>query len=102
MSPETRAAPVCGAPFRSLHLDPSGHVRVCELNSLAMLGRIDTSSLHELWTGDRIRRIRAAVTAGDLSMGCEGCHPDALGPKRSVTHAADYDRFGLIPDAAPQ
>ena len=46
-------APACNAPFTSLHLDPSGHVRVCELNSMGMLGRIPDDRLIDLWRGER-------------------------------------------------
>lgn len=94
--------PVCGAPFFSLHLDPSGNVRVCCFNSLGMLGNIRDSSLRELWTGTRMTRLRSAIAARDLSMGCESCHPDALGPRRSITQAAYYDRFGPITDTSPK
>ena len=57
----TPTTPICNAAFTSLHLDPLGNVRVCELNSLGLLGNIADRSLRELWDGASAQRVRAAL-----------------------------------------
>lgn len=94
------AGPLCRAPFSSLHLDPSGNVRVCELNSMAMLGNVASARLPDLWRGAVIGRIRSALDHHDLSVGCEGCIAPIEAGDRANAHAAYYDRFTLD-DPAP-
>lgn len=76
-----------------MHLDPLGNVRVCELNSLAMLGNIASSSLIDLWRGRTNQRIRDALVDGSTAMGCEGCAGALEAGHRAGAHAAYYDRF---------
>lgn len=92
----------CHAPFTSMHLDPSGRVRVCELNSLGMLGVIPESSLLELWHGGRARRVRSALRKNDLALGCESCAPLLESGDRQLAHAAYYDQFDLPGTDAPE
>ena len=84
-------APICNAPFTTLLLDQSGEVRTCCFSRGYPLGRIGDQRLPEIWAGARIRALRAAVAAGDLSLGCEVCAWSASvgNPVESV----EYDRF---------
>lgn len=93
--------PICRAPFSSLHLDPSGHVRVCELNSLGMLGRIGEHRLPDLWHGGRAARLRAAMRQHDLGLGCEDCAGPLGRGERGLAHASYYDEFPVPADDRP-
>ena len=53
---------------------PTGDVWACCANALHPIGNITTSSIDEIWNGDRADRLRAAVAVGDLSLGCTICH----------------------------
>lgn len=85
-----------------MHLDPSGRVRVCELNTLGMLGTITEARLPELWHGERARRVRAALRRDDLGMGCEACATTLRTGERALTHAAYYDEFNLPATDRPE
>ena len=86
----------CRAPWTSLHLDPRGNVRACELNSLFVLGRIGRERLQDIWFGERAARLRSALARGDLSLGCEGCDWQVRSGEPRGVHARIYDR--LTPD----
>ncbi|MFM7068436.1 MAG: SPASM domain-containing protein, partial [Actinomycetes bacterium] len=71
--PVVDRTPLCGAPFVAMEFDPFGDVQVCCANSLYPIGNVAESSLHEIWHGPRARAIRAALTDGDMSLGCSVC-----------------------------
>ena len=69
--------PHCAYPFNSLHVWSSGDVTPCctffaKSNEL-LLGNIAESSLKEIWTGDKINKIRAQLLSGDLNPTCRVC-----------------------------
>lgn len=66
-------SPICVAPFVAMEFDPFGDVLACCANTLFPLGNVTRSSLREIWDGPRAQALRAAVTAGDLSLGCSVC-----------------------------
>src|SRR5690606_32179168 len=57
-SAERRSAPICNAPFSSLHLDPRGNVRACCQNVWQRLGNVGESSLREIWDGAATAELR--------------------------------------------
>ena len=83
--------PVCNAPFTTLFLDQSGDVHACCFSRGYPLGRIGEQRLPEIWAGARARALRAAVGAGDLSLGCEVCAWNtSVG---NPVDSTEYDRF---------
>lgn len=85
--------PPCVAPFVAMEFDPSGSVQACCANTLFPLGRVGQQSLSEIWRGERAQRLRAAVLAGDLTLGCTICS------HRIRHHGAElplqaYEQFG--------
>lgn len=67
------ADPHCHAPFSSMELDPAGYVNACCVNSVNPIGRYPHQTLHEIWTGARAERLRAAILRGDDGYGCATC-----------------------------
>ncbi len=66
--------PACHAPFVSMEFDPTGNVFTCCANQLYPMGHVAEASLAEIWQGPRSRALRAALAAGDLTLGCNSCH----------------------------
>jgi MoaA/NifB/PqqE/SkfB family radical SAM enzyme len=71
-SPADRGT-LCHAPFVSLNFEQNGNATACCYNRKYVLGRYPDSSLAEIWEGEKIRGLRAALEAGDFSKGCELC-----------------------------
>ena len=84
--------PSCRAPYTSMYLDPRGEVRACCQNEWMRLGNIKDSTLKDLWTGERMMRLRSALASGDHSLGCELC---AESDQRSA-FARLYDHLGPV------
>jgi MoaA/NifB/PqqE/SkfB family radical SAM enzyme len=99
-----RTTPACNAPFASMHLDPRGNVRACELNSMQMLGNVGTKRLLDIWRDRPVRRLRDALARHDLSLGCEGCAWQIRAGDGALAHAHEYDRFTIAdgPDRWPR
>ncbi len=62
----------CRAPFTSIHVDQFGDARPCCQSSL-VLGNVGERTLPEIWAGEPLAELRAAIVEGDLSKGCEHC-----------------------------
>lgn len=101
-SPGTASTPLtprCNAPFTSLYLDPAGEVRACCQNEWMRLGNVSEQRLPDIWNGPELARLRAAVAAGDLGLGCELCvlAHDRGAPEAAFLHV--FDR--LAPEPSP-
>lgn len=71
--PDPTSPVLCNGPFVSMEFDAFGNVQACCANALYPLGNVRRSSLREIWSGSRARKLRAAIVAGDLSYGCMVC-----------------------------
>lgn len=65
--------PACRAPFIALDFDSRGNVQACCANALYPLGNITEQRLPEIWSGERIHHLRAAMLRHDYSLGCTVC-----------------------------
>jgi MoaA/NifB/PqqE/SkfB family radical SAM enzyme len=76
-----------------MHFDPRGQVFACCANKTFVLGRWGEQGLAEIWESASTRRLRDALSAGDLSLGCGDCagHIDRGHPE--VAWARIYDRL---------
>lgn len=63
----------CYAPFTSLFFDTRGNVRVCCHNWKHKVGNVTENSIDEIWNGEALKRLRAAVRGYDFSLGCGYC-----------------------------
>jgi MoaA/NifB/PqqE/SkfB family radical SAM enzyme len=64
---------VCNAPFISLNFDSTGLVTACCANRKHILGKYPENSIHEIWYGEKIAELRAALNSFDFSKGCQLC-----------------------------
>ena len=93
------SAPACHAPFVSMELDPAGNAYTCCANQLYPLGHVADASLAEIWAGPRAQALRAALAAGDLSLGCNSCRwADEHGNDQTIARL--YDAFP-VPEPSP-
>ncbi|MGB3409654.1 MAG: radical SAM protein [Microthrixaceae bacterium] len=84
----------CNAPSASLYLDQRGDVRACCQNAGFPLGNITQNSLREIWDGEKSRRLRSAVDAGDLSLGCNFCRWQTEEGSADAVFARTFDHLG--------
>jgi MoaA/NifB/PqqE/SkfB family radical SAM enzyme len=54
----------CAAPWRGLHINPSGSVKTCCAGNPTMLGNIKDSSIEEILTGPVLQEIRQTLRQG--------------------------------------
>ncbi|MCB1016901.1 MAG: radical SAM protein [Acidimicrobiales bacterium] len=91
----------CRAPFTSLHLDQHGDVRACCMNESFPLGNVTDRALVEIWHGERARRLRRALEADDLSLGCDFCAPQMQEGRADLAYARWFEGFPVEgPDPA--
>lgn len=83
----------CYAPFVGLSFDMSGSVSVCAFTRTTPLGRVGDVPLIEMWRGERIERLRAAVEADDLSYACSRCAEEIAGGNLHGALSVGFDRF---------
>lgn len=83
----------CRAPHVGLRFSPDGHVHACCANDTYPLGHVAQDSLRDVWQGERVAALRAALDAGDYSLGCRDCGREHALGKRTQTPAVDYDMF---------
>ncbi len=96
--PQPDGAPLCNAPFSSLHLDPRGDVHACCQNVWHQLGNVSRQSLREIWDGEATRELRRRLTEHDLGLGCEMCAVDVdLGAGGS----AFFTQYADLPPVDP-
>ena len=71
--PTVDRTPICDAPFVAMEFDAFGDVQVCCANALYPIGNVGEQSLREIWSGPRAAAMRAALSEGDMSLGCSVC-----------------------------
>ncbi len=64
---------ICRAPSISLNFDQHGRVTACCFNRSHVLGRYPDDRLKDVWNGEAIARLRSALAADNLSLGCGQC-----------------------------
>jgi MoaA/NifB/PqqE/SkfB family radical SAM enzyme len=99
LSPAGPAA-TCRAPHVNLRFSPDGSIVACCANGTYVLGHVARDRVLDVWRGERLARLRAALDAGDWSLGCQDCGAAAVLGDRTQTPAEDFDRFAH-PTAAP-
>ncbi len=95
------AVPSCNAPSGSMYLDQRGDVRACCQNAGFPLGNVADASLLDIWRGERAQRLRAAVAANDLSLGCNFCRWQVEVGSDEAVFARTFDHLSVMGEAAP-
>jgi len=85
----------CAAPWRGLHINPRGDVKVCCAGNPNMLGNLNTQSITEILQSDTLKGIRQNVRQGHLPAYCENCiKVESYGPSERAWHnslSPDFD-----------
>lgn len=92
---------VCHAPSQSLYFGMRGEVMVCCANRSHLAGRYPEQSIKECWTSETNRKVRAALTQGDMSLGCKGCYELIRGGNFANLPGGDYDNMRPNPNGWP-
>jgi molybdenum cofactor biosynthesis enzyme MoaA len=70
-----------------------GLVQACCANAMYPIGDVRTQTLDEIWSGPRVRQLRASLRAGDLRTGCGVCR-FRLAHESGELPRDYYDLFG--------
>lgn len=92
-------APICAAPWTSLHLDPEGWATACAANRRDPLGHVTDAPLIELWRGRSGSRFRSHFADGQMAPGCEVCRWQRATSGAAGMYARIYDHLD-IPERA--
>jgi radical SAM protein with 4Fe4S-binding SPASM domain len=68
----TAAETVCVVPWRSVVVRPNGIVLAC-CHATGSMGSLYERSLEEIWNGDRMTGLRAALGRGERHPACDAC-----------------------------
>ncbi|PKP22573.1 MAG: hypothetical protein CVU05_03290 [Bacteroidetes bacterium HGW-Bacteroidetes-21] len=63
----------CHAPFHSLVFSPYGNILACFYNKREFLGTYPKDSMHDVWFGEKIKKLRQHIQHNDLTFGCDDC-----------------------------
>lgn len=96
------AGPMCRAPFWSMYLDQRGDVRACCQNGGFAMGNVAESSLSEIWRGAKAARLRAAIAADDLSLGCNYCQWQLDAGSAHAVFARNFDHLPAEVSIVPE
>lgn len=66
MSNNTQEKKYCAAPWRGLHINPRGDVKVCCAGDPNMLGNLNQHTIHEIISSNRLQEIRNTMRQGTL------------------------------------
>lgn len=63
----------CTAPWRGLHIDPTGDVKVCCAGRRGALGNLNSNSIQQILSGPALSQLRQDILADKPSDYCEIC-----------------------------
>jgi MoaA/NifB/PqqE/SkfB family radical SAM enzyme len=76
----------CTAPWRGLHIDPTGDVKVCCAGKRQALGNLNRSTIHQILSGEGLRRLRREMLQGNQPDYCRVCIDSEKHGGRSERH----------------
>jgi radical SAM protein with 4Fe4S-binding SPASM domain len=97
---DSRGKHFCILPFVHLHMESSGDLTPCGINTERM-GNIRDGSLDQLWQSEKYVRMRSAMLADDYVPSCEICYSQERGKGYSVRTLTNrkFERFLADPGA---
>ena len=81
-----------------MYLDQRGQVRACCQNDFHLLGNVTKQRLVEIWRGERAQRLRRALAAHDLDLGCDFCEWQVAKGRSDLAFARWFDEFPVTTD----
>jgi MoaA/NifB/PqqE/SkfB family radical SAM enzyme len=64
---------ICYVPFSSLTFSWLGKVYACTYNRNILVGEYPKDSIHEIWFGERLKKLQSYLEHNDLNYGCQHC-----------------------------
>ena len=64
---------ICYVPFSSLTFSWLGKVYACTYNRNILVGEYPKDSIHEIWFGERLKKLQGYIEHNDLNYGCQHC-----------------------------
>lgn len=100
MDDPTPQAPLCAAPFAALSIAANGAVSPC-CEFEGHIGTLAENSLTEIWQGDKMADLRAAMARGEKPKACWKCWQQEEIGSKSLRGSMNL-RFGPRVDASPK
>ncbi|MCF8463390.1 MAG: radical SAM protein [Flavobacteriales bacterium] len=87
------SAYLCYAPVLSLNFDQTGNVTACCFNRQYVLGSYPENTIDEIWSGEKVKKLRDSLASNKLELGCGLC--DRMIVERNfesvlINHFDDY------------
>jgi len=92
---------VCAAPFLSMNFEQNGNVTACCYNRTHVLGTYPNDSLSDTWFGRKATELRDALSAHDLTLGCELCLGQLQSRNFSGTRMLQFDHLPAPDPSVP-
>ncbi len=64
---------LCYAPFKNMYFGMDGSATACCYNRTHSFGKYSEKSIHDMWFGEKAKKLGDYIKCNDLSLGCEGC-----------------------------
>lgn len=64
---------LCYAPFKNMYFGMDGSASACCYNRTHSFGKYPEKSIHDMWFGEKAKKLGEYIKCNDLSLGCEGC-----------------------------
>ncbi|MCB9225584.1 MAG: radical SAM protein [Chitinophagales bacterium] len=90
--------PICSAPIKDMYFSRHGFVYVCCHNRSYPVGQYPHDSIKKIWTGEKSKKIRAALFKNNLSLGCQKCQVDMDNKAYPSVRANHFDLLPLNPN----
>ena len=100
----------CAAPWRGLHINPRGDVKVCCAGNPNQLGNLNNQSINDILHSQPLITIRQSIKQGILPPYCDNCIQverygqsernwhNSLNPNFDVRSAEDHDHVPVLAD----
>jgi len=89
--PSKKEHPLCQAPFTSMLFIQSGDIKTCHYNRGYTLGHYPESSIHDIWFGEPLKKLKEHIINCNLSLGCHDCQKNLFKRNFYSVGAARYD-----------
>ncbi|MBI4645626.1 MAG: radical SAM protein [Bacteroidia bacterium] len=96
-----KRALLCHAPFKTMRFTLSGNIIACCYNRYYILGKYPGNRLHDIWFGNKIKKLQKSIRKYDLSQGCYDCHNFLCRENFFLTGALNYDYLNKIKQGYP-
>ncbi|MBP6456822.1 MAG: SPASM domain-containing protein, partial [Chitinophagaceae bacterium] len=83
---------ICYAPFNNLHFQINGEITSCSFNYDFVLGNIHTSTIKEIWNGEKAADFRSTLACFNLEK-CASCKSVLLSKNYSSFPPLKYDMY---------